>query len=346
MACEVDAATYWVGKNGSDSRSCAQAQDQSSPKQTINAGASCLSSGDTLMIQAGTYQEVLNNVIPSGGGEGSRTVVKAASPGSVTIAPSGVDVALTIGPNRSYITVDGLIIDGSNLNGWALQLGGDDASTHHIRIQQTEVHHARYFTGIVFRSSSHTDQTFFELINVESHHNGWDCYDKPGNLCHGGYMGSSNNLIDGGSYHDHPYGHGIQFYSGGMGGSNNVIKNAKFYGNGTQGLGVYPGDHNEVLCNVFTGNGGSGLRIVGSNALVKSNTFDGNDNDINCEGMTSGSIVGNSFNSSTAVIGCSWNPSQNGAGYAGADASCGGAGVKPPAGKLPPPKNFRIVTRR
>src|SRR5262249_35925023 len=40
--------TYYVGKNGSDSNSCTQAQSQSMPKLTINGGLSCLTSGDTL----------------------------------------------------------------------------------------------------------------------------------------------------------------------------------------------------------------------------------------------------------------------------------------------------------
>ena len=36
-------ATYYVGKTGSDTQSCMSAQSASTPKGTINGGASCLS---------------------------------------------------------------------------------------------------------------------------------------------------------------------------------------------------------------------------------------------------------------------------------------------------------------
>lgn len=266
------------------------------------------------MIQGGIYsEEITGNSIPSGGGEGSRTVVRGATNETVEIRPPAVDSGVTIGPNRTYITLDNLVIDGTDLAGWALQLGGDDANTHHIRVQNTEVRNTRYSSGIIFRPSSHTDQTFFELINVNAHNNGWDCYEKPGNLCHGGYMGSSNNTIDGGSYHDHPYGHGIQFYSGGSAGNDNVVKNAKFFNNGTQGLGVYPGNNNQVYNNILYSNGGSGLRILGSNILIYNNTFYSNRNeDINCSGITSATIRNNIFyNSPTQISGCSVTQSNN-----------------------------------
>src|SRR5262249_29397338 len=62
----VHGATYYVAKTGSDSNSCSNAQSQSNPKLTINAGVGCLGAGDTLIIKSGVYDELLENVIPSG----------------------------------------------------------------------------------------------------------------------------------------------------------------------------------------------------------------------------------------------------------------------------------------
>jgi hypothetical protein len=68
------AATYYVSTTGNDSNSCAQAQTQSRPKQTIPAGVKCLAGGDTLIVKAGTYvnQEILN---PTPGTANAYTVI-------------------------------------------------------------------------------------------------------------------------------------------------------------------------------------------------------------------------------------------------------------------------------
>jgi hypothetical protein len=49
--------SYYVAKTGSDSNTCAQAQNQSNPKLTIAAAFGCLQSGDTLNVSGGTYNE-------------------------------------------------------------------------------------------------------------------------------------------------------------------------------------------------------------------------------------------------------------------------------------------------
>src|SRR5262249_32596853 len=84
------AATYYVAKTGSDTNSCSSAQSQSTPKLTINAGAGCLSSGDTLIVKAGVYAEVLN--IPYG------TSVPDGTPGNPTILRSETPLGAIIRP--------------------------------------------------------------------------------------------------------------------------------------------------------------------------------------------------------------------------------------------------------
>jgi hypothetical protein len=56
-----EAVTYFVSKTGSNGNSCATAQSGgSSGKLTLNGstgGISCLSAGDTLVVQDGVYNE-------------------------------------------------------------------------------------------------------------------------------------------------------------------------------------------------------------------------------------------------------------------------------------------------
>src|SRR6266566_4039560 len=114
--------TYYVAKTGSDSNSCNSAQSPSTPKLTINAGAGCLSAGDTLIVKSGTYNEILADVIPSGTA-GSHTIVRSETQYGAIIQPdggwqgqlfSGVGL-VTFGQTRGFITFDGFVIDGVNL---------------------------------------------------------------------------------------------------------------------------------------------------------------------------------------------------------------------------------------
>src|SRR3972149_12242482 len=57
--------TYYVATNGSNSYSCAQAKNTSTPKRNItgaSGGISCLAAGNTLIIKAGTYSEAYFNL--------------------------------------------------------------------------------------------------------------------------------------------------------------------------------------------------------------------------------------------------------------------------------------------
>ena len=105
-------ATYYVATTGSDSNSCNSAQSQSTPKLTINAGAGCLAAGDTLIVKAGTYDEVLPNVFPAGTA-GNPTVVKSEVQYGAIIRPGRDKLSQLYGGftlvalERSYLTFDG-----------------------------------------------------------------------------------------------------------------------------------------------------------------------------------------------------------------------------------------------
>src|SRR5262249_41637334 len=138
-------ATYYVAKTGNDNYSCLQAQSATTAKLTIagpSGGLSCLSAGSTLLIKAGTYAEFINyRQIPSGYSSSSPTTVKSAASETVILRPAtgggGGDAVWFYG--QSYIVVDGLMIDATNVSANGVRFNDDQGKgSHHIIIQNTE----------------------------------------------------------------------------------------------------------------------------------------------------------------------------------------------------------------
>jgi hypothetical protein len=108
----AQAATFYVATTGNDGNTCAQAQNINTPRLTIPMGVSCLVSGDTLIIKAGTYnnQEITN---PPSGSAGAYTTIKADPAGArPVIAPDYVNfqrgVYLSKGAANHHIEISGL----------------------------------------------------------------------------------------------------------------------------------------------------------------------------------------------------------------------------------------------
>lgn len=258
-------ATYYVATTGSDSNTCLQAQNPLTPKLTIAAGISCLSSGDTLIIKTGTYVE--NNLglnsptIPSGGGEGTRTTVKADTGNVVTIRPSSGTGCLFV-YSKSYIDIRDIIFDGINQSGNGIYCGrqsGNPVTSHHIRFINCEVKNTG-FSGIAFGfNQDDAINCSMHAINCIVHDTGR--VDNT-HLSHGIYNTGQNNIIDGCLCYNNP-GHGIHCYAHDRtnGSNNSIMRNNICRDNGTQGVGTYDGSNMLVYNNICYNNGNNGVRV-------------------------------------------------------------------------------------
>jgi len=122
-ASSVDATTYYVGKNvggASDAHGCTN--DTTDICLTIARGFAVIGTtngagaGHTVKIYAGTYAESISYLqIPTGTSSAQFTVTINGSDSVVIMPATGRPATLNQGFNKGYITIDGLIFDGTNI---------------------------------------------------------------------------------------------------------------------------------------------------------------------------------------------------------------------------------------
>lgn len=249
------AATFYVAIYGDDANPGTEAL----PFQTLQRGVRVLRAGDTLMVQGGTYQEVLIQVIPSGT-SWSQPVTVQAAPGETVVlqatAPTD-EVVVDFEDNSQYIILDGFILDANNVAGWAFGIG----NASHIRVQNCEMKNARY-SGVQVGGHSH------ELSNLDVHDNGYE--DTP--LGHGLYLLSANTLVEHSRFYRNA-GYGMQNYNSAGGVNNNTIHANMIYENGEGGLWVGKGTGHTVSDNTIWGNYGVGLTLSAPDSKIDNNTI-------------------------------------------------------------------------
>lgn len=273
------AGTYYVAKTGSNNNSCAQAVNPSSPKQTINAGISCLAAGDALIVKSGTYNESFQNPFSNTGTSWNNLItVKAESPKTVIIKPTSAEDALSFtSSSQKYIEFDGVEIDAINVMIYGVRIWG---SAHHIRFKNSSILNARN-QGVSILKDSGASPDFNEFINVEVAYTAWNrscngsTRGSQEGYCHAFYVSSDNNLLDRVTLH-HNNGFGVQFYP--QGNRGNTIRNSFSHSNRGTGIGSL-GNDNKVINNVVYSNEGGGLLITESNSLVYNNTVYNNPGD-------------------------------------------------------------------
>jgi Right handed beta helix region len=270
------AVTRYVSTIGNDNNSCATSQSPgATAKRTIDAGIACMSGGDTLIIQAGTYAETLGltRAIPNGSA-GAHTTIRAEGP--VTLQPNNIniDVVLLIRPSQHHITLDGLVFDAGSPAGTRLSvfpIATDAATTpstlsSHIRIVNGKVTNGRA-SGLLVVG------TRWEVSGNEIFNNGTSAGQD-----HGVYWQVDHSTFTDNVVHDNNA-WGLQNWSSaGFSPTDNTFLRNAFYNNGDGGMTVISGNNHLVASNLIYNNfnANSGGLVILSTGRYYNNTVYGN----------------------------------------------------------------------
>lgn len=180
--------TYYVAKTGNDANPGTLAE----PFLTVNAGCAALAGGDTVLIGNGTYNEILDDVVPSGTSWSNPTTVRAINPlGVILSGTTGTFGVISVkGDNNinnltandhRFIVFDGLVLEGQNLDGVGSAAIHVSKGARSVRFQNGLV---RNFRGDVNTVSAFSDEwdpiteteplnyaVNMEIINSEFHGN-------------------------------------------------------------------------------------------------------------------------------------------------------------------------------
>ncbi len=283
----TSSASYYVGKNGSDSYSCTQARNSSTPKLTIGAALACIGTspgagaGQTVEVAAGTYVETVGGVggdqMPNGTSWSWPFTLTAKTGDIVTVRPSNTDAALKMCNGQQFAIVNGFVFDGVNLTSGPAVVTFC-SNTSYVRVQNNEIMNANVVgpsgTGVSSSNIYMGNVNNIELIGNKIHDslNG-----------HGIYNQGTNNLFDRNEIYNIG-GIGITFYGEGFPTSNSTISNNSIHNfalarTAAQGIGVsYGGSGNKISGNTVyngigsAGDGGVGIDVNDIGALINGNT--------------------------------------------------------------------------
>lgn len=231
---------------------------------SIAQALSRMGSGDTLTIHGGTYEE--NNLQPSSG-----STVQGAPGERVVLRPSGNTAPGFDLGTATNITIRNLTIDGSGGGiSYGIRMDGQSNLVENVDIANVQNQGIAIYCagGNAHNGCGHGGNT---LRNVHVHGSGsGGCHGttaKDG-YCHGVYVYSDDNVIDGGEF-DHNNGWGIQLY-----GSNETVTNVTVHENVSGGMTV-PGSVN-ASNSLFTNNQGAGVWSQYGDSRYDSLTLTGN----------------------------------------------------------------------
>jgi parallel beta-helix repeat protein len=272
-------ATYYVAKTGSNSNN----GSAGSPFLTITRGLASLTSGDTLIVRAGAYDETFDNNVPSG------VTLRSEVPRGASIRPSDRHSVLFIFQLRgstNNITIDGFLFDATLQTGLTQHIVLHD-TVHDITIQNCEI------TGGINTGGPSNSMGYWDdfgvrrvLFRQNKVHDIGRGVISSGTSVYGMYFHSQNSIVEANEFH-HLSGMAIHQYCTIEGEcNNNIIRNNVIHDNGSRGILLGSGGRNNLAHNnIFYGNGygtgGAAIQVGGygassSDNKVYNNTIYGN----------------------------------------------------------------------
>lgn len=320
VADVAKAATYWVhpsGNNGACTNTTTPQGAGGNAKTTIAAGVACLSSGDTLNIRAGTYNE---NVLSQGQGGTIMNAASGSAPtgwGTSSWSPSGMTTVQAYcssncnTPIGSYGPAGGaevVLLNGTfnfgagNHSYWLLKnfkvfnesdgiyMGGG-ATVNHLKLDGMDV------SGTNGSDRGDGNPVSSRAVGITGP-DMWITHTRVHNSkagvvtallqCHCYYVESDRTLIEYSTCHDWYVGVGIHHYTGATALLDNVIRY-------------------NVFRNIV-GGGGAGVSWNGTNTQWYGNLMYDNDNGVSFQGCTNcafyNNTVYNNQNSNTNPACC------------------------------------------
>lgn len=280
----LGAATYYVSTSGNDGNACTNGAMGSAARRHVSQGIACLSSGDTLRIQAGTYTTADDRVntfynstngrgFPSGS-SGAPTIIEANPGDAVMLAPNdGVQFGVGfIGNGYSWITVRNLSMDGTCTQDTDFKV--DQTATNIV------------FSGNDLKGAALNNLLWTAPAGTISGNTLHDtCHTVPAgtNICgtpcgYGLYVNFTTTalVIDGNTFYRNSL-YGLHHYPNGGDPQGTTIRNNTFHDNGIDSAApdiILYGSNHKVFNNVFYSTASGGVeRRAGSGTVFYNNTF-------------------------------------------------------------------------
>ena len=198
-------ASLYVAKHGSDSYSCSQAANPSTPKLTIGNALDCISpspgagANKIVEVAAGTYRESLLRGLswPKGSSWNAPFILRAKAGDIVTVSPTSDDLISVNGESTGvafYLVIQGFRFDGASTS------AGANIFADYVRMIGNEWINSNQECNTILGGG---EQGFgFEFINNKIHGGLFNCNGQG----HGYaiYWAGSNALFDGNEIYDIP----------------------------------------------------------------------------------------------------------------------------------------------
>jgi hypothetical protein len=236
----------------------------------VGLGLLCLTSGDTLDIRGGTYDEQVTVDASKSGTAEQPTVIQGHAGETVILNPStpgGAGSILWV--YGSYITVRHLTIDGANLPSGPSNLVGfgetSGTPSHHLTLEDVEVKNLKGQGSACVTSygANHTDFTYRRL---QVH----DCGTQvttPNPGAHCMYIPGTRYTVENSEIYN-CYTEGIQIYSSGPQPEGTVVGFSRVHHTGAEGI-LVSGDHSATIGRNVVYATGANAEAYGTTAAIK-----------------------------------------------------------------------------